>query len=174
VKLRSWGDRGALLEIAHVSVSGMRLRSTLVPLLLLAACRNTPSSSTSKGAAPVPFPSDAPPRDACRTHDDCTVMVWDGPQPPDPCCDARVGYLPVSRGYLEFMAAYRKEHCALVSCPPSPLPGAEPNCCAGHARCVDNHCVSACDDPRAQLPAVSVLDPACRDPLPPSAGGGPN
>jgi hypothetical protein len=75
------------------------------------------------------------------------MIVWDGPQPPDPCCDARVGYLPVSRKYLEFFDAYRAQHCKGVSCPEAPFPGAEPSRCAREARCVNGKCVRACDDP---------------------------
>jgi hypothetical protein len=115
------------------------------------------------------WPPDAPSATVgCERHEDCTVAVWDGPFPPDPCCDARVGYAPVRAAYLTWMKDYRARACAGVTCPTPPFPGAEPACCAGHARCVDHTCVSACDDPTAQMPSVSVLDPACSSPpLPP-------
>gem|GEM_PF-5568344 len=112
------------------------------------------------------WPSGVPDREACHTHDDCTVMVWDGPMPPDPCCDQRVGYLPAARAYLQFFETYRKASCAGVACPTPPLPGAEPACCASIGRCVAQRCVSACDDPTAHVAALSVLDPACHQPLP--------
>lgn len=122
--------------------------------------RPSGARSGSAGARPA-WPADAPPASACEKDDDCTVVVWDGPQPPDPCCDARVGYLPVARAHLRFIEAYRKTACVGVSCPPSPFPGAEPACCASISRCVDRKCVSACTLAGEPVPKVSVLDPAC-------------
>lgn len=75
------------------------------------------------------------------------MIVWDGPSPPDPCCDARVGYLPVNRSYLEWSERYRKAHCGGVTCEGAPFPGAEPIACARKARCVGGKCVDACKDP---------------------------
>jgi hypothetical protein len=148
-----------------------RGRLVVVAAFALCACRDPqrPEQLAGSGSAATPvraWPSNAPPRDACRTHGDCAVMVWDGPVGNDPCCDARVGYMPVARAYLEFMATYRKANCGGVTCPTPPLPGAEPACCANIGRCVAKHCVSACDDPLAHAPAISVLDPGCNHELP--------
>ena len=158
----------------------MRARRALVAVALLLACgndppRNDPAGAREKSGAPVAanksarvWPADAPSRDVgCERHEDCTVAVWDGPFPSDPCCDARVGYLPVRVAYLAWMKDYRARACAGVECPTPPFPGAEPACCAGHARCVENKCISACDDPTAGLPDVSVLDPSCMQPAAP-------
>jgi hypothetical protein len=148
-------------------------RLALVALALLVhACKSgesSPGGKPSPGGAARVWPANAPPATAgCARHEDCTVAVWDGPFPPDPCCDARVGYAPVRVAYLDWMKDYRARACGGVACPTPPFPGAEPACCAGHARCVNNACISACDDPTAQLPSVSVLDPACTvPPLPP-------
>jgi len=136
----------------------------------LIACRKTPlggddaaaPSEAGRDAGERPWPSDAPPSDACEIHEDCSVVVWDGPQPPDPCCDQRVGYQAMSRAFLAFMADYRKRSCAGATCPPAPLPGAEPACCASIGRCVARRCVTACNDPSAETPKVSVLDGQCR------------
>lgn len=99
-------------------------------------------------APPRNWPKDAPVNDgACAKHDDCAMIVWDGPSPPDPCCDARMGYVPVRRSYLDWFDEYRKQHCAKASCPGAPLPGAEPIECARVARCVRGKCARACDDP---------------------------
>lgn len=152
-------------------------RAWFVIAITVVACRGKGPTETDSGthgaasssASPRPWPSNAPPATACATHDDCTVITWDGPSPPDPCCDARVGYKPVAQRYLAFMQAYRKTHCAGVTCPDAPLPGAEPACCAGKARCIGGQCKSGCDDPTATYPKVSVLDPACRLSTPPPA-----
>jgi hypothetical protein len=116
----------------------------------------------------VPWPASAPAIDKCTTHEDCVVITWDAPWPPDPCCDARLGYAPMSRAYVEFMATFRTANCTGVKCPTPPLPGAEPACCASIGRCVKGTCTSACDDPTATgIPDVSVIDPNCRLPAPP-------
>lgn len=145
----------------------------LTSVVALAACGKTVVAPAEDGASGVPsakpasvtppYPSSAPPVDACRTHTDCEIVVWDGPSPPNPCCDARVGYRAMSRAYLEFMAAFRKERCAGVKCPTPPLPGAEPGCCAKIPRCVAKRCVTACEDPTAHVPQVSVLSPECHE-----------
>ncbi len=113
-----------------------------------------------------PWPTGAPSTDACETHDDCTVAVWDGPFGSDVCCDSRSGYMPVAKAYLAFIQAYRAAHCGGVTCPTPPFPGAEPACCAGSARCVAHKCVSGCDDPTATYPSSSVISPECRNPMP--------
>jgi hypothetical protein len=117
-----------------------------------------PAASASTRAAL----SNAPPIDACETHDDCTVMVWDGPFGADPCCDTRSGYMPIARSYLQFMTAYRTAHCGGVKCPAAAFPGAEPACCAGSARCVAHKCISGCEDATARYPNVSVISPMCK------------
>lgn len=102
------------------------------------------------------WPKDAPARDdSCTKHDECAMIVWDGPSPPDPCCDVRLGYVPVRRSYLDWFDDYRKQHCAGATCPASPLPGAEPIECARVARCVRGKCVRACDDPSYRRGAPS-------------------
>lgn len=102
------------------------------------------------------WPKDAPARDdSCTQHDECAMIVWDGPSPPDPCCDVRLGYVPVRRSYLDWFDDYRKQHCAGATCPASPLPGAEPIECARVARCVRGKCVRACDDPSYRRGAPS-------------------
>ena len=62
-----------------------------------------PAAAGAHDAAPAApaggrtWPADAPsPGAPCNTHDDCAVIHWDGPWPPDPCCDARLGFTPVS------------------------------------------------------------------------------
>jgi hypothetical protein len=120
------------------------------------------SPEAGRGAGVRPWPSGAPPSDACQTHEDCSVVVWDGPQPPDPCCDQRVGYMAMSRAFLTFMADFRTRSCGGAVCPPSPLPGAEPACCASIPRCVARKCVTACNDGSSDTPKVSVLDSECR------------
>lgn len=119
------------------------------------------SASAVASVAHPPWPPDAPASHACRTHADCTVVSWDAPLPPDPCCDVRVGYYALSRSYLTFMTDFRKKSCGGIRCPPAPLPGAEPACCASVGRCVAKRCVTACEDPTARVPAVRVIDPAC-------------
>jgi hypothetical protein len=95
--------------------------------------------------APRTWPKDAPVNDlSCSKNDDCAMIVWDGPSPPDPCCDARMGYVPVRRSYLDWFTDYRKKNCNGVSCPPAPLPGAEPRQCITIARCVQGKCGNAC------------------------------
>lgn len=120
----------------------------------LGACRDRservpdPSPTTQAAASARSWPTDAPANDGvCTKHDECAMIVWDGPSPPDPCCDARMGYVPARRSYLEWFADYRKQHCSQVTCPGAPLPGAEPVECARIARCVNGKCTRACDDP---------------------------
>jgi hypothetical protein len=109
-----------------------------------------------------PWPADAPARDStCESNRDCAVMIWDGPMPPDPCCDERVGFMAVHVSYLEFFRQYRAEHCKGAQCPPNAFPGAEPACCVEIPRCFEGACVTACDDPSAKVPAVSRLDSEC-------------
>lgn len=109
------------------------------------------------------WPAGAPsPTAACNRHEDCAIIRWDGPWPPDPCCDRRVPFTPVTRAYLAFFDTYRAAHCAGVKCPTAPLPGAEPGCCVVIPRCVNHRCVQGCDDPTLKAPAVSSLDPACQ------------
>lgn len=106
-------------------------------------------------APPRSWPKDAPVNDGvCTKHEECAMIVWDGPSPPDPCCDARMGYVPVRRSYLDWFEGYRKQHCAQVACPAAPLPGAEPIECARVARCVRGKCARACDDPTYQKGAL--------------------
>jgi hypothetical protein len=116
------------------------------------------------------WPSDAPsPSEACTTHDDCAVIRWDGPWPPDPCCDQRMAFTPVSKKYLTWMYEYREKNCQGVACPIMPFPGAEPACCVVQARCVKGACKRACDDPTADVPKISSLDPMCshyEEPMP--------
>lgn len=141
-----------------------------VLLLFVVACRAPASHTETELDASKPetrpWPSSAPSVDACESHDDCTVAVWDGPFGSDVCCDSRSGYMPVAKAYLAFMKAYRTAHCTGVTCPTPPFPGAEPACCAGSARCVAHKCISGCDDPTATYPTVSVISPECRDPRP--------
>jgi hypothetical protein len=152
------------------------MRPLLALVLVLLACgspktEDKPSTTAARDAAPGKqlqpaaartWPADAPsPTGACTAHSDCAVIRWDGPWPPDPCCDVRVAFTPVLRSYLAWFDTYRKEHCAGATCPSAPLPGAEPACCVVLARCVGGTCVQACDDPTFKSPAESSLDPGC-------------
>lgn len=134
----------------------------VIPMLTLVGCKRGGATDITLDAgvveagvveagvavAPRTWPSDAPPSNGgCSKHEECAMIVWDGPSPPDPCCNARIGYLPVRRSYLEWSERYRKAHCAGVSCPRAPYPGAEPIQCARVARCVAGQCVDACKDP---------------------------
>jgi hypothetical protein len=83
--------------------------------------------------------------------------------PPDPCCPQRVGFLPVSREYAAFTSKLRAR-CAGVICPPSPMPGAEPSCCASIGRCVKAKCIVGCDDPTLDAPKVVWHDAPCSAP----------
>lgn len=157
-----------------------RVGIAVLAIALLGACdkgstesatgRADPADPTGAAGGSQPsrtWPADAPSAiEGCEEHADCTVVTWDGPLPPDPCCDARVGYLPVRVAFLQWMSAYRERACRGVECPTPPLPGAEPACCAGKARCVEGRCISACDDPTAEVPQVSILDPTCSIPIP--------
>jgi hypothetical protein len=126
------------------------------------------TSSAALAVVPAPtreWPKDAPsPTQACKAHDDCAITTWDGPCPPDPCCDCRLGFTPVNRKYLTWMHEYRKQHCQGAVCRGAPLPGAEPGCCAVIPRCVAGNCRSACEDPSIVVPKVSHLDPECLRP----------
>lgn len=132
------------------------------------------ASDAAPTAAPArTWPADAPsPSGACKGHDECAVIRWDGPWPPDPCCDQRVAFTPVLRSYLVWFEGYRKQHCGGVTCPTAPLPGAEPACCVVLARCLQGKCVQSCDDPTFEPPAEHSLDPGCDEgaiqPAPPS------
>jgi hypothetical protein len=138
-----------------------------IPMLTLVGCKRGAATDTTLDAGAVgagtvdaravdagvgvarpKWPSDAPPSNGgCSKHEECAMIVWDGPSPPDPCCDARIGYLPVLSSYLEWNERYRKANCAGVSCPRAPYPGAEPIQCARVARCVGGRCVDGCKDP---------------------------
>jgi hypothetical protein len=134
-----------------------------------AAATTTPADAATPRPTPVAWPKDAPPSTTCSAHADCVMIVWDGPSPPDPCCDVRLGYAPMAKAYVDFITAYRAAHCTgAPACPAAPLPGAEPACCAGIARCVAGTCKSACDDPTAtDIPKVSVIDSRCQMMAPP-------
>jgi hypothetical protein len=148
----------------------VRRSPLLMSSLIIAAfgCEASGPSPEKADAAPArTWPPDAPASNGgCRSHDECVVFMWDAPSPPDPCCDQRVGFMPATRAYVEWMGSYRKRHCAGVRCEPLPFPGAEPACCASIGRCVDHRCVQGCDDPSLQAPKTSWLDPACRAPQP--------
>ncbi|HUS63191.1 MAG TPA: hypothetical protein VMZ28_01570 [Kofleriaceae bacterium] len=151
------------------------MRAAALALLALAACgspkkdaKKDDKPEAARDAAPATpartWPADAPaPTGACTRHDECAVIRWDGPWPPDPCCDQRVAFTPVLRSYLVWFDAYRKEHCGGVQCPSAPLPGAEPACCVVLARCVEGKCVQSCDDPTFKPPAEHSLDPNCNE-----------
>jgi len=134
----------------------MRARHATALALLIAcgkekAPETTDASASATATTPAkpkpPWPADAPDRNAaCTKHEDCTVLVVDGILPPDPCCDQRVGFLPVTRKYAEFTAGLHAQ-CAGVKCEPLPLPGPEPACCASIGRCVNKRCIVGCDDP---------------------------
>lgn len=158
---------------------GSRLPAALLLMLSTQGCdpppgdrfspdARVPSTSAASTVAVVPtptreWPKDAPsPTEACKAHGECAIITWDGPWPPDPCCDRRLGFTPVSRKYLVWMHEYRKKHCQGVVCPGAPLPGAEPGCCAVIPRCVAGTCKSACEDPSIVVPKGSHLDPKCR------------
>ena len=150
--------------------------------LLLVACGKDPKPVVVDASVPVaattasaqatpkvepkpkpPWPSDAPDRSAaCSSHEDCAVLMHDAILPPDPCCTQRGGFLPVSSKYAEWTSTYREAHCKGVACPSSPLPGAEPSCCASIGRCVKKKCIGGCEDPTLDAPKVVWHEAACR------------
>lgn len=137
-----------------------------VALCVAAGCSKpavTTSTETGASAPKVSWPADAPSPDApCATHDDCWVFMWDAPERPDPCCDARVGFWPTTRAYAQFMRRFQDARCKGVRCESLPAPGAEPLCCAAIPRCVDKRCVGGCSDPTLVAPRVVWHSPDCR------------
>lgn len=150
----------------------MRARHAMALVLLIACGKDkavaTTDASTWASTAAIasgkpkpPWPADAPdPNAACTKHEDCTVLMHDAILPPDPCCEQRVGFLPVTRKYAEFTSNMRAQ-CAGVKCPTSPLPGPEPSCCASIGRCVNKKCILGCDDPTLDAPKVVWHDAPC-------------
>jgi hypothetical protein len=91
------------------------------------------------------WPADTPSPIDCKAHEDCEVVaIAPGV---DPCCDVPVTIGSRSREYLAFIGQYRKQQCSGVECPPLALLGAAPGECANVARCLENRCDSACNDP---------------------------
>jgi hypothetical protein len=135
-----------------------------------AASSSTIAASAPSAAASVPppaWPADAPrPNAACKTHEDCVVLMWDAIVEPDPCCPRRVGFMPATRVYAEWASQYREQHCAGVACGSLPRPGAEPSCCASLGRCVKKKCVMGCEDPTLNAPKVVWHSAQCTMPRP--------
>lgn len=150
----------------RASKLGRAAWGAILVVVVAAGCSKravTSATETGSGAAKVPWPADAPSPDAaCASHDDCWVFMWDAPQPPDPCCDARVGFLPATRAYAEWSRRFQAERCKGVRCESLPAPGAEPVCCVSIPRCVNERCVRGCDDPTLVAPRVVWHSPECR------------
>lgn len=133
------------------------------PSMRIASVAASATASPVVSAPKREWPKDAPsPTEVCKAHEDCAIITWDGPWPPDPCCDRRLGFTAVNRKYLTWMYEYRKKHCQGAVCSGASLPGAEPGCCAVIPRCVAGSCKNACEDPSIVVPKVSHLDPKCR------------
>jgi len=121
-------------------------------------------ADAASGRPPPSWPGDAPrPNGPCDSHGECAVLM-DAPQE-SPCCTVRA-IQPVTRVYADWTRRYQAEHCAGVTCPPAPLPGPEPACCASIGRCVNHVCVGGCTDPTLHAPETTWLDSACRLPRP--------
>jgi len=80
----------------------------------------------------------------------------------DPCCDVTVTALPVNVHFMQANAAWRKDHCAGVTCPANQLPGAQPASCAFVPRCDRGNCSNTCD----QIP-----EPTAMSAMPPGSPG---
>jgi hypothetical protein len=84
----------------------------------------------------------APPPRGCASASDCLGDTI--PDVDNPCCQNPRTLEPHARAYRSWVFAWRKDHCASVTCPPPPAPS-EPPECAFEVDCVQGQCVDACE-----------------------------
>lgn len=79
---------------------------------------------------------------ACTSKTECLGDTI--PDLAQPCCNDPRSLEPYARAYREWLASWRRDACADVTCPPPPPP-AQPPACAFEVDCVAGRCVDSCE-----------------------------
>jgi hypothetical protein len=79
---------------------------------------------------------------ACAADGDCVPAA--GVNPDEGCCTTGVPTGIASRAWVEWHAAWARQHCAAVRCPPLPPP-APLRPCAQEGRCASGRCANRCE-----------------------------
>lgn len=120
-------------------------RELILVVLVLAGCR-APEKRDAQVHAGEPPEEERPAMQACMVDADCTVISEIGPNPDEPCCDATMAGVSVSRAYVDWHFKHRQQQCKGVKCPPLAVPGPPMLACGREARCKHGVCGNACPD----------------------------
>jgi hypothetical protein len=138
----------------------MATRCWICVLVLVAACPRSPSeerggsTESRAGGKAKPWESAeavaelarAPSSTSCEKNEDCVPFHGGGTAPPAVCCHASTMGIS-TRGYEQWLQAFRAKYCTGATCESPPLPGALPADCFFQGRCVKGQCATACDVP---------------------------
>lgn len=137
------------------------MRGAGVVLLLIAACGKeseasapaTPREYARAARRPLESKTARIRAGTCRNSDDCIIVEL------SPCCVGRDEFFPASYPDGHLWVPDHEQRCAAVNCSASPR--VEASCCASMAHCVDNRCVTSCEDPNNDAPIAGWRSAEC-------------